>query len=86
MMAHSVIAWKSCPHCDGAAVVWDDAQIGGNLQAVRQAAKVTLREVAELMNLSIGHISDLEHGRKRWTTKKVNFYLAAVETAKAENE
>lgn len=59
---------------------------GAEMMRARKTAGVKLREVAVLMNLSVGYISDLEHGRKRWTPRLSYFYLAAVETAKQERD
>lgn len=50
----------------------------------RKSARATLREIAGLMGKSIGYIGDLEHGRKRWSLKLINFYAAAVETVKQQ--
>ena len=57
---------------------------GREMKRRRNAARVTLREVSELMGLSIGYLSDMEHGRKGWTPRKINFYMAAIETVKQE--
>lgn len=73
-----------CPNCKGSGVVPDPKAQGREMMKTRKAAGVTLREVASILELSIGYVSDLEHGRKKWTARRVNFYLAAVETAKQE--
>jgi predicted transcriptional regulator len=75
----------SCPRCGGLGVVENPKARGAKMKRVREDARVKLREVADLMGLSVGYISDLEHGRKAWSVRRVNFYLAAVETAKQES-
>lgn len=75
-----------CPKCKGSGVVPDPKAKGAELMRARKAAGVTLQEIASILELSIGYISDLEHGRKRWTHRRINFYLAAAETAKQERE
>lgn len=73
-----------CPTCNGSGVIPDRKAQGARMMKIRTDARVTLREVAALLNLSVGYISDMEHGRKGWTPKRVNFYLAAVETVRQE--
>lgn len=73
---------KPCSKCGGCGREADNAARGRMLQKFRKRAKVTLREVAALLNLSIGYISDLEHGRKAWSTRLMNFYVASVLTAR----
>ena len=41
------------------------ASFGEAFRAARVANKVTLREIGEYVNKSIGYLSDIEHGRKR---------------------
>lgn len=71
-----------CPKCNGSGVVPDRKAQGAKMMAVRTAAGVKLREVAALLKVRVSYICDLEHGRKNWTPKMVNFYLAAVETVR----
>ena len=73
-----------CPNCKGSGVVPDRKAQGREMKRRRNAARVTLREVSELTGLSIGYLSDMEHGRKGWTPRKINFYMAAIETVKQE--
>jgi predicted transcriptional regulator len=76
----------SCPRCGGRGVVDNPKAQGAKMRKVRDEAGVTLREVAAFMKLSVGYLSDMEHGRKAWSVRKINFYLAAVETATQERE
>lgn len=78
-----LISWRSCSKCKGGGVEWDAKAIGKRLQSLRTTAKVTLREMADLMELSIGYISDLEHGRKSWNGARLVQYMTALEVAKA---
>lgn len=78
------MATVPCPNCKGSGLVPDMKEIAAELARQRKEARVTLREVAALMGLSVGYISDLEHARKKWTPRKVNFYLAAIEAARQE--
>ena len=77
-----IVALKPCSHCDGDGVEWDHMDIGARMQQIRKDAGLRLRDVAGLMRLSVGYISDLEHGRKNWSERLINFYIAAVETGK----
>jgi len=69
---------KKCPKCNGTGTVTDYAALGAEHQRMRIAASLTLREVAEIMGISIGYLSDLEHGRKSWTIAKTEAYRRAI--------
>lgn len=69
---------KNCPHCNGTGKVTDHAKLGARLQRKREKAGLTLREVGNAMGISIGYLSDLEHGRKPWTITKVEFCRRAI--------
>ncbi len=48
----------------------DNAATGEAIRARREAAKLSLRKVAEYMGWSAAYQSDLELGRRSWTDKK----------------
>ena len=58
---------RTCSACNGTGREQDDAAIGAQMQARRERAGLTLREVGKRIDYSIGYVSDLEHGRKRWS-------------------
>ncbi len=70
---------KKCPKCKGTGYIQDDAEIGKALSIKRRKALLTLREVSAKMDISISYLSDLEHGRKKWSAKLEQAYREAVE-------
>ena len=78
----AVVRWRRCQNCDGSGKTLDPEAIGANMQQLRNAASVTRKEISKLMNLSIGYVSDLEHGRKAWNGIRIVQYITALETAK----
>jgi predicted transcriptional regulator len=57
-----------CPTCQGAGVIETDASIGQRLRNRRVARKVSLRQLAYQMQISPPYLSDLELGRRGWST------------------
>lgn len=55
-----------CRHCAGTGRLLDVKAIGIAMQARREKAGLTLREVAADMGISVGYLSDREHGRKQY--------------------
>jgi len=68
---------KVCTHCDGTGRVLDEKAVGALMREVRELKKVSLREVARRLRWSAPYVSDLERGRRLWTTAKQNKYLKA---------
>lgn len=56
----------------------DHAALGHDLREVREKYGIAQREVAKLMAVSAGFVSDLEYGRRNWTPQMIDRYLAAV--------
>lgn len=67
-----------CPHCNGTGQLRDERALGETMKARRRAAKKVLRQVAESIGISIGYLSDLEHGRKKWSDKLLAQYNKAL--------
>lgn len=76
------LAKKPCPRCGGSGRVRDDAETGWAMKGRREQAGLVLREVAAVMNLSVGYVSDLEHGRKPWSEDRIKEYTRAMREAK----
>ncbi len=57
---------KSCPRCGGTGQVADPLVLGQTLRQLRIDAGVTLIRMAVVMNVSQGHLSDLENGKRAW--------------------
>lgn len=52
--------------------------IGPLLKAARQEARVSRRDVAELVGISVGHLSNIESGRRNLTPHLHRQILAAL--------
>lgn len=78
------VSVRPCSKCDGDGFEYDHEAIGRSMARMRKESRATLREVAGLLGYSIGYVSDLEHGRKNWSLKLMNFYAAAVSTIAGE--
>lgn len=57
----------ACPRCLGTGRILDAKAIGKAMQARREKAGLTLREVAAEIGISIGYLGDREHGRKQYS-------------------
>ena len=55
-----------CTRCSGTGRVLDVKAIGKAMQARREKGGLTLREVAAELGISIGYLSDREHGRRQY--------------------
>lgn len=55
-----------CPTCSGTGRLPDVKAIGKAMQARREKGGLTLREVAAELGISIGYLSDREHGRRQY--------------------
>lgn len=56
----------------------DDCATGEMARAARIAAGLSLREMARRLNYSAPYVSDLEHGRRRWSGAKVDKWSAVL--------
>lgn len=56
-----------CRCCGHMIVTPDHVSIGAFVKAKRNELGMKLRYVSARTGLSIGYLSDLEHGRSRWT-------------------
>lgn len=75
---------RDCRACGGSGREQDDKAIGKAMQAAREKAGLTLREVGERIGYSTGYISDLEHGRKHWSDDLMVNYRAALKPGGAK--
>jgi len=69
---------RPCSACHGTGFERDEVEFGRKMQARRVAGGATLSSMAEQMNLSIGYVCDLEHGRKKWRSGLIIAYEDAL--------
>lgn len=60
-----------CPRCSGTGQIFDAKAIGKAMQARREEAGLTLREVAAELGITIGYLGDREHGRRQYRDAEV---------------
>lgn len=77
---------RKCRHCNGTGLEQDDAKVGKAMMNLRNKARLTLRELGARMSLSIGYLSDLEHGRKFWSQARIWEYMNAVAVGQEGDE
>jgi predicted transcriptional regulator len=56
----------ACPTCNGSGRITDNNDIAAKMRQRREAAGLSLRELARRLKLSVGYMSDLELGRRNW--------------------
>ena len=59
----------------------DHAATGAAMRQLRKAHNISLREIARRMDFSAPFISDLELGRRNWTSKLALDYMTAETSA-----
>lgn len=59
--------------------VIDHEATGQRFRAAREAAKISLREMARRLGMSAPYVSDLELGRRNWTQDKADRFAAIIE-------
>lgn len=67
-----------CDKCEGTGRLLDQREVGKELRALRIAAKISLRNMAESLGLSAPYVSDLELGRRNWSRTKIKDYTRMV--------
>lgn len=73
-----ITQFVECGRCGGSGKVVSQAWIGSAVAAQRRKAGLTLREVAGRLAVSIGYLSDLEHGRRQWTDETWERVMEAI--------
>ena len=74
MSTFSNLKTTPCNSCNGTGRVYDIHALGSRLRAMRKQSGKSLREIADLMGLSVPYLSDVELGRRRATSKIMRAY------------
>lgn len=69
---------RPCERCGGSGELENAAYRGQEMRQLREAAGMSLRRVAELMEFSAAYVSDLELGRREWSPKLIQAYKKAL--------
>ena len=75
-----------CKHCNGTGKVIDMVALGISLQKEREATGLTLAEVSQSMGISVGYLSDMEHGRKRWSDERIAIFRHSLVVNKEKSD
>lgn len=62
-------------------LVIDHVRTGDFYRELREKKGLSLRELGEMLNLSIGYISDLERGRRNWDEGLATKFDAILSTS-----
>lgn len=66
-----------CEACNGTGKQIDQKALGAKMKKLRVTARISLRTLAKIMELSPPYISDLERGNRKWNTNLIERYEAA---------
>lgn len=69
---------KPCPHCNGTGLTLDQKAMGSKMRGLREKAGVSGRDIAHRLGYSASYISDLELGRRNWSSEKIADYKEAL--------
>lgn len=72
---------KPCPTCAGTGRVRDDRAFGAWVRSVREVRGDSLRVLAAEAGCSSSYLSDLEYGRRSWTSPAALRVLKTLEIA-----
>lgn len=67
-----------CMACRGSGRVIDPRQIGARLRELRKQKEITGREMARRLGITAPYLSDMELGRRGWSTKWIQAFEKAL--------
>lgn len=71
-------ATVTCPNCEGCGEIENPLWRGQKMRLERNNIEATLTDVARKMGFSKGYVSDLELGRRAWSSKLISAYEKAL--------
>lgn len=75
------VEYVPCDHCRGRGRV-PGRNAGAVLCGERERARVSRRLVARAMDISEGHLRDMERGNRNWSNEQVERFRAALRSLK----
>jgi len=76
---------EPCPKCGGTGKIISQRALGEELRALRKKRGVSLRRMAELLDVSAPYLSDLELGRRAWSDERASEYKSKLSPARLPN-
>ena len=67
-----------CDKCNGTGRVVPDRLVGSMMRKYRKRNGISLRELAYRMGISHPYLSQLESGKRHWTTALVKLYQSKL--------
>lgn len=68
-----------CPACLGTGKIVDRIALGRQLRALREQAGISLQEMSWRLRTSTARISYMETGKRPWTPRIMNAFIAECE-------
>jgi len=68
-----------CVHCEGRGLLKNDLEVGRGLRTIRERFGLEQRSMATAMQVSASYLSDLERGRRNWSSMLVTRYRQALD-------
>lgn len=72
-----------CPRCLGSGILPDPRVLGAEMREYRKRLNKSGTSVAAEMGITKGYLSDLELGKREWSTKLVKRFKEACHAAQA---
>lgn len=72
------IGGRPCPRCNGTGTIPDDRAMGAAMRQRREAAGLSLYDLAKKLGLSASYLCDLELGRRQWSGTNIERYEEAL--------
>lgn len=69
---------KRCRCCDGTGKQLDQKDVGSKMRRMRFNARISLRSMSRLMGFSASYLSDLELGKRNWTSERMEQYRSVI--------
>lgn len=67
-----------CMACRGSGRVIDPRKVGARLRDSRKQREISLREMARRLGITAPYLSDMELGRRGWSTKWIQAFEKAL--------
>lgn len=69
---------RTCRACGGCGYTYPDDVLGAFWRGKRREEGIDAKEIAEAAGVSPQYLSDLEHGRRKWSPALSEAYLVAI--------
>ena len=67
-----------CKYCHGTGEVLSQAFVGASFRKLREGREISLRTMAQRLDISASYLSDLELGRRQWHNSMAEAFREAL--------